>query len=473
MMTPNEKEQEQTGRLITPATLPVLSADQLQALQLAKRYCQDISSKFQQQKQALQQVNQMAVLQEAANRQRALLLMSRIYIGSINFELGEESVRLAFEPFGTIKALNMSWDSATMKHKGYSFIEYETAEAAQLALEQMNGVVMGGRNIKVGRPNNVPQAAPVIAAIQEEASRIPRIYVTSIHLDLSSQDVKSVFEAFGKITKVDLAPSNVADKHRGWGFVNYAAHKSAKDAIASMNLFDLGGQFLRVRGALTPPMQLYPPNAAPVLPTILTTPFGTVDEQNAAALQAASSMPILNTIPNIPEPAPKPEPPSADAAATGAVVDTKNLDAIQAKLQAAQEEKQTGQEVTTLQQEESVSISGSNARLMIMKKLSRKSESSVVVLRNMVDAEDLDEELEEEVTGECSRFGTVKRVIIYQEKQGVEEDAETIVKIFVMFSNPSEAEAAISSLNGRWFGGKMIKAQIYDQAKFEANELSQ
>lgn len=58
-------------------------------------------------------------------------------------------VRQAFQPFGTIKALNMSWDSATMKHKGYSFIEYETAEAAQLALEQMNGVVMGGRNIKV------------------------------------------------------------------------------------------------------------------------------------------------------------------------------------------------------------------------------------------------------------------------------------------------------------------------------------
>lgn len=36
-----------------------------------------------------------------------------------------------------------------MKHKGYSFVEYETPEAAQLALEQMNGVVIGGRNIKV------------------------------------------------------------------------------------------------------------------------------------------------------------------------------------------------------------------------------------------------------------------------------------------------------------------------------------
>jgi poly(U)-binding-splicing factor PUF60 len=249
---------------------------------------------------------------------------------------------------------------------------------------------------------------------------------------LSSEDVKSVFEAFGKITKVDLAPNNVAGKHRGWGYINYASHKSAQDAIASMNLFDLGGQFLRVRGALTPPMQLYPPNAAPVLPTILTATMGTTDEQAAAAQQAASSMPILNTIPNVPAPAPKPEP-----AAKGSGVDAKNIDAIQAKLQQANEEKGAGQEVTTLQQEENVSISGSNARLMIMKKLSRKSESTVIVLRNMVDAEDLDEELEEEVTGECSKYGGVERVVIYQEKQGVEEDADTVVKIFVMFTKPA------------------------------------
>lgn len=59
----------------------------------------------------------------------------------------------------------------------------------------------------------------------------------------------------------------------------------------------------------------------------------------------------------------------------------------------------------------------------------------MIVLRNMVDADDLDEELEEEVTGECSKYGVVERVIIYQEKQGVEDDAETIVKIFVMFAS--------------------------------------
>jgi len=56
----------------------------------------------------------------------------------------------------------------------------------------------------------------------------------------------SVFEAFGKIVSVELAPDSKPGKHRGWGFINYESHQASADAIASMNLFDLGGQFLRV-----------------------------------------------------------------------------------------------------------------------------------------------------------------------------------------------------------------------------------
>ena len=33
--------------------------------------------------------------------------------------------------------------------QGFAFVEFELPEAAQLALEQMNGVLLGGRNIKV------------------------------------------------------------------------------------------------------------------------------------------------------------------------------------------------------------------------------------------------------------------------------------------------------------------------------------
>ena len=36
--------------------------------------------------------------------------------------------------------------------QGFAFVEYDVPEAAQLALEQMNSVMLGGRNIKVGCP---------------------------------------------------------------------------------------------------------------------------------------------------------------------------------------------------------------------------------------------------------------------------------------------------------------------------------
>lgn len=75
--------------------------------------------------------------------------LCRVYVGSISFELREDTVRQSFHPFGPIKSITMSWDPITQKHKGFAFVEYELPEAAQLALEQMNGVVIGGRNIKV------------------------------------------------------------------------------------------------------------------------------------------------------------------------------------------------------------------------------------------------------------------------------------------------------------------------------------
>lgn len=57
------------------------------------------------------------------------------------------------------------------------------------------------------------------------------------------------------------------------------------------------------------------------------------------------------------------------------------------------------------------------------------------MLRNMVTVNDLDDDLESEVTEECGKFGHVNKVIIYQEKQSEDEDAEIVVKIFVEFNS--------------------------------------
>ncbi|VDN05785.1 unnamed protein product [Thelazia callipaeda] len=235
----------------------------------AKKYAREQSIKQVLLRQTLaHQQNQQKVAMYA----QALSLMARVYIGSISFEVREEMIKNAFGVFGPIKSINMSWDAVTGHHKGFAFLEYEIPEAALLAQESMNGILMGGRNLKVGRPSNMPQAQPIIEMVMQEAKAFHRVYVASVHPDLSESDLKSVFEAFGEVTKCQLARAtgpNAGNGHRGFGYLEFSNAQSASEAIAGMNMFDLGGQYLRVGKCITPPDALtyIVPTSAVNLPT--------------------------------------------------------------------------------------------------------------------------------------------------------------------------------------------------------------
>ncbi|XP_077410317.1 poly(U)-binding-splicing factor PUF60-like isoform X2 [Vanacampus margaritifer] len=521
--------------------LPPLTPEQQEALQRAKKYAMEQSIKSVLVKQTIaHQQQQLTNLQMAAvtmgfgdplsplqsvaaQRQRALAIMCRVYVGSIYYELGEDTIRQAFAPFGPIKSIDMSWDSVTMKHKGFAFVEYDVPEAAQLALEQMNSVMLGGRNIKVGRPSNIGQAQPIIDQLAEEARAFNRIYVASVHPDLSDDDIKSVFEAFGRIKSCTLARDPTSGRHRGFGFIEYEKPQSAVDAVSSMNLFDLGGQYLRVGKAVTPPMPMLTPTtpgglppAAAVAAAAATAKITAQASMNpfqrdlmafqeavagASVLGALAAPQLLSQQMGIPQAVMAAQAPGVITGVTPVrppipvlpqvglvnpvlasppVLSSQALVAAAAaaagQLQEKKEEKEemqqdgTGQEM--LSDQEHMSISGSSARHMVMQKLLRKSESTVMVLRNMVGPEDIDDALEGEVTEECGKFGSVNRVIIYQEKQGEEEDADIIVKIFVEFSMASEMNKAIQALNDRWFGGRKVVAEVYDQDRFNSSDLS-
>ncbi|XP_044514254.1 poly(U)-binding-splicing factor PUF60-like isoform X2 [Gracilinanus agilis] len=485
--------------------LPPLTPEQQEALQKAKKYAMEQTIKSVLVKQTIaHQQQQLTNLQMAAQRQRALAIMCRVYVGSIHYELGEDTIRQAFTPFGPIKSIDMSWDSVTMKHKGFAFVEYEMPEAAQLALEQMNSVVLGGRNIKVGRPSNIGQAQPIIDQLAEEARAFNRIYMASVHQDLSDEDIKTVFEAFGTIKSCTLARDLTTGKHKGYGFIEYEAAQSSEDAV-SMNLFNLGGQYLRVGKAVTPPMSLLisatpgglPPATAvaaaaatakitaqeavagaAVLGTLATpglvSPALTLAQPLGALPQAIMAAQAPGVITGV-TPARPPIPVTIPSVGVvnPILASPLTLGLLEPKKEKEEEELfPESEQPEMLSEQEHVSISGSSARHMVMQKLLRKQESTVMILRNMVDPKDIDEDLEGEVTEECGKFGAVNRVIIYQEKQGEDEDAEIIVKIFVEFSMASETHKAIQALNGRWFAGRKVVAEVYDQERFDNSDLS-
>ncbi|CCD72564.1 Poly(U)-binding-splicing factor rnp-6 [Caenorhabditis elegans] len=279
--------------------LSKLSSKRKDDIQMAKKYAMDISIKqilLRQQKQ--QQENQ----QRQQMYSQALSIMSRIYVGSISFEIREDMLRRAFDPFGPIKSINMSWDPATGHHKTFAFVEYEVPEAALLAQESMNGQMLGGRNLKVNSmmfqemrlPQNMPQAQPIIDMVQKDAKKYFRVYVSSVHPDLSETDLKSVFEAFGEIVKCQLARAPTGRGHRGFGYLEFNNLTSQSEAIAGMNMFDLGGQYLRVGKCVTPPDALtyLQPASVSAIPASVSVACAAITAKVMAAEAAAGSSPV-------------------------------------------------------------------------------------------------------------------------------------------------------------------------------------
>jgi len=80
--------------------------------------------------------------------------------------------------------------------------------------------------------------------------------------------------------------------------------------------------------------------------------------------------------------------------------------------------------------EENMSISASQ-RFSIMQKLARNDkESTVVLLENMVTADEIDEDLQSEITSECSKYGEVVKVVVWI----VPESPSDEVRIFIQFN---------------------------------------
>ncbi|VVD01331.1 unnamed protein product [Leptidea sinapis] len=100
-----------------------------------------------------------------------------------------------------------------------------------------------------------------------------------------------------------------------------------------------------------------------------------------------------------------------------------------------------------------------------------KSPSKVVLLRNMVGPGDVDEELEPEVKDECNtKYGDVIKVLIFELPNAPSDEA---VRIFVEFKRIESAIKAVVDLNGRFFGGRQVKAGFYEVEKFNTLQLNE
>lgn len=97
----------------------------------------------------------------------------------------------------------------------------------------------------------------------------------------------------------------------------------------------------------------------------------------------------------------------------------------------------------------------------------RTKDSRVVVLRNCAGWNDVDEWLETEIESECRKFDAIRRLLICYDEKDIGS-----MKIFVVFSVPAEIDKFLEIFHQRYFGPRMVEAELYDQALFDHGDYS-
>ncbi|KAK4684536.1 splicing factor 45, partial [Tremellales sp. Uapishka_1] len=93
--------------------------------------------------------------------------------------------------------------------------------------------------------------------------------------------------------------------------------------------------------------------------------------------------------------------------------------------------------------------------------------SRIVCLVGMVGSPDeVDEELSDEIGTECSNYGIVERVVLHLVEPPPPEPQDCL-RIFIVFSGLAGAWKAAKSLDGRYFGGRKIRAMYFDEKRFD------
>ncbi len=73
----------------------------------------------------------------------------RLYVGNLPFTVTEQDLEEIFAQVGTVEASNIVTDRDTGRSRGFAFVQMDTQEAADAAIQNFNGRELEGRTLTV------------------------------------------------------------------------------------------------------------------------------------------------------------------------------------------------------------------------------------------------------------------------------------------------------------------------------------
>ncbi|XP_064317825.1 RNA exonuclease 5 isoform X1 [Phalacrocorax carbo] len=174
--------------------------------------------------------------------------MLTIYAGPFEESFCLKSVKKEFGRCGPIQSLTV----VTETYQPYVCIQYEVLEAAQLAVESLNGAEVAGSYIKVQRPVAAAMldCDVLIRELELDVENEGVIYVAGLKKSLTETDLQEEFSQLKDLETLFLPKDLQSGKHRNCCFLKFQKSQSAVDALDVINGWTMKGSKLRSRNAL-------------------------------------------------------------------------------------------------------------------------------------------------------------------------------------------------------------------------------
>ncbi|CAL9757363.1 unnamed protein product [Musa acuminata subsp. burmannicoides] len=153
---------------------------------------------------------------------------ANIFIKNLDKCIDNKALYDTFSAFGNILSCKVATD-ASGQSKGYGFVQFEQDDAAQNAIENLNGMLLNDKKVFVG---------PFIRKQEREnaASNITfsNVFVKNLSESTTEDTLQEVFGEFGKITSC-IVMRGEDGKSKCFGFVNFENPDEAAQAVQELN----------------------------------------------------------------------------------------------------------------------------------------------------------------------------------------------------------------------------------------------
>lgn len=160
--------------------------------------------------------------------------VGNIFIKNLDKSIDNKALYDTFSAFGNILSCKIASDENGSK--GYGFVHFETEEAANAAIDKVNGMLLNNKKVFVGRFMNRRERRE---ALGDKANKFTNVYIKNFGEDLNDIKLMDIFKPYGKIVSAKVM-SNMDGKSRGFGFVCFENPESAGRAVDEMNGQELG-----------------------------------------------------------------------------------------------------------------------------------------------------------------------------------------------------------------------------------------